>query len=166
MIEIGRVVGTHGVRGELKVRPHNRDTEALAPGVGVRLEGRAGAREAEIVAARPHGTNLLLRLSDVDTMTDAEAVVGSRVLVPREALPAPAEGEFYWFEVIGLEAVTEDGRRLGRVAEILEGPAHDIYVVRDGARERLLPAVDDVVAAIEPAAGRVVVRAIQDLDEL
>jgi 16S rRNA processing protein RimM len=166
MVEIGRVVGTHGVRGELKVRPHNRDTEALAPGVGVRLEGRAGPREAEIVAARPHGTNLLLRLSGVDTMADAEALVGTRVLVPRQALPALPEGEFYWFEVIGLEAVTEDGRRLGRVAEILEGSAHDIYIVRDGARERMIPAVDDVVAAVEPAAGRIVVRAIEGLDEL
>lgn len=115
---------------------------------------------------RRHKGNLLLLLDEVTSLTDAEALIGARVLVARETLPALPEGEFYWFEVVGLEAVTEGGEPLGRVAEILTGPGHDVYVVRDGGRERLVPAVDEVVLSIDPAAGRMVVRPIEGLWDL
>ncbi len=163
---IGRLVGAHGLRGELKLRPYNPDTETVRPGLRLLLEGRGVPRDTRVVAARPHKGNLLVHLEGVSSVAEAEPLVGARVLVAREDLPRLPEGEFYWFEVIGLEAVTEEGEPLGRLAEILDGPAHDVYVLRDGDRERLVPAVDEVVVSIDPAAGRMVIRPIEGLFDL
>ncbi|HEX7127878.1 MAG TPA: ribosome maturation factor RimM [Thermodesulfobacteriota bacterium] len=164
-MRLGRLVGIHGLRGELKLRPDNPDSDAVRPGVPLVLEGRGAARDARVVSVRRHKGALLVRFEGVASVNDAEPLVGSRVLIAREDLPRLPEGEFYWFEVIGLEGVTEDGEPLGRVAEILSGPEHDVYVLRDGSRERLVPAVDDVVVAIDPAAGRIVIRPIEGLWE-
>lgn len=153
------------MRGEVKVRPDNPDTEAIVPGVRLTLEDATGRRDLRVAGVRPHKRNLLLVLEGVETLSAAEGLVGARVLVPRESLPRLPEGEFYWFEVVGLEAVTEGGERLGRVAEIIGGPGHDVYVLRDGARERLVPAVDEIVVSIDPAAGRMVIRPIEGLWE-
>lgn len=160
---IGRIVGTHGVRGELKLRPENPDTETVRPGLQLMLEGRGERRTTRVAGVRPHKGHFLVHLEGVGSLTEAESLVGARVLVAREDLPRLPEGEFYWFEVLGLEAVTEEGERLGQVAEILSSPAHDVYVIRDGRRERLVPAVEDVVIAIDPAAGRMVIRPIAGL---
>lgn len=165
-MEIGRLVKSHGIRGEVKLVPHNPGTEALRPGLRVVLETAGAPRRAEVVAARPHGGGVLLRLAGVETMTEAERLVGARVRVDEADLPVLPEGEFYWFQLVGLEVVTEEGRRLGRVAEIFETPAHDVYVVRDGDRERLVPAVDDVVRRVDLETGRLVVRPVEGLLDL
>jgi 16S rRNA processing protein RimM len=165
MIEIGRLVKAHGLQGEVKLRPHNAGSDTVRPGLSLRLEGAGEPRVAEILEARPHRGGILLRLSGVDSMTAAERLLGARVLVRTEDLPAPSDGEFYWFEVVGLAVVDETGRPLGRVTGILENAAHDVYVVRDGEREWLLPAVADMVLSIEPAAGRIVARPIEGLLE-
>lgn len=106
-----------------------------------------------------------MRFEGVASANDAEPLVGARVLIAAEDLPKLPEGEYYWFEVVGLEAVTEEGEPVGRVTEILSGPTHDVYVLRDGDREHLVPAVDEVVVAIDPAAGRIVIRPIEGLFE-
>lgn len=164
-MRLGRLVGAHGLRGEVKLRPDNPDTDAVRPGVRLWLEGRGAPREMGVVGVRPHKGVLLVQFEGVASVAEAEPLVGARVLVAREELPRLPEGEFYWFEVIGLEGVTEDGEPLGRVAEILSGPEHDVYVLRDGDRERLVPAVDEVVVSIDPAAGRMVIRPIEGLWE-
>lgn len=165
-MEIGRLVKAHGVRGEVKLAPYNPATEVVRPGLPLVLEAAGGPRRVEVVSARPHKRGFLLRLAGVETMTEVEQLVGARVRIDEGDLPALPEGEFYWFQVVGLEAVTEDGTPLGRVAEILETPAYDIYVVRDGDRERLLPAVEEVVQRVDLAAGRLVVRSIEGLFDL
>jgi 16S rRNA processing protein RimM len=163
-VELGRLVGTHGVRGELKLKPHNLGSEALVPGLVVRVSGRAG--ELEVLGARPHKRMVLVTLQGVASVEAALSLVGSTVSVATADLPVLGAGEFYWFEVIGLEAVTEDGRRIGRVTDILESPGHDLYAVAAEGREVLVPAVDDVVIAIEPEAGRIVIRPPDGLLEL
>lgn len=165
MVELGRLVKVHGTRGEVKLRPHNPGSEALVPGLEVRLEGAGEPQVARVQEARPHRGGILLRLSGVESMGDAQRLVGARVLVRTSDLPPLPEGEFYWFEVVGLAVVDESGRSLGRVTGILESAAHDLYVVRDGRREWLLPAVEGVVLSIEPAAGRIVARPIEGLLE-
>ncbi len=166
MVEVGRLVKPHGVRGEIKLAPYNPASDLFRPGLPLLLQGIAGgARRVEVLAARPHKGGFLLRLAGVETMTEAERLVGARVSVAEADLPPLSEGEFYWFQIVGLEVATEAGTRLGRVVEILETPAHDVYVVRDGDRERLVPAVDEVVVEIDRAAGRLVVRPIEGLLE-
>lgn len=156
----------HGARGEVKLAPYNPATEVLRPGLPLVLEAAGGPRRVEVAAARPHKGGFLLSLVGVETMTEAEQLVGARVRVNEADLPALPDGEFYWFQVVGLDAVTEGGMPLGRVTAIIETPAHDIYVVRDGDRERLVPAVEEVVQRVDLAAGRLVIRPIEGLFDL
>lgn len=155
----------HGIRGEVLVAPHNPATDVFRPGLTLVFEGGAAAQAHRLVLrrVRPHKRGLLLALAGIDTMTAAERLAGARVSVAEADLPPLPAGEFYWFQVVGLTAVTEEGRPLGRVAEILETPAHDVYVVREGEREILVPAVEEVVRLIDPAGGRIVVRPIEGL---
>jgi 16S rRNA processing protein RimM len=116
------------------------------------------------VTAAPHGRGLLLvTLAGCDDRNAAEALTGFRVLVDAEALPPPAEDEFYWHEVIGLRVETTAGAPVGTIAECFATGANDVWVVRDGAREHLIPVIADVVRTIDRAGGRVVIEPLPGL---
>jgi 16S rRNA processing protein RimM len=101
-----------------------------------------------------------------DTLDDAEALVGRLLAVPRDAVrPLPAN-RFYAFDLVGCRVEAPDGRALGEVRDVLASPAHDLWVVRDGGREWLVPAVSAIVERVDLAARRVVVRAPEGLTEL
>jgi 16S rRNA processing protein RimM len=175
MIRIGRVAGPHGVRGWIKVRPDGAEPEAFSPGRQIRLTGRDGsARTAEIREARPHGNLWRLRLAEVEDRDAAERLAGAGIFVPREELPEPEADSFYWADLIGLRvydgggigdgppgsdpsgAENPDGgpgRFLGRLESIIETGSNDVYVVRDGDRETLVPALAWVVENVDLAAG-------------
>jgi 16S rRNA processing protein RimM len=134
-----------------------RDTRRLFLGVP--------PRPYAVRRARVQGGILLLLLEGVETPQAAEALRGQEVLVAAEdAVPLPP-GRFYWHQVLGLEVREEGGRLLGAVADIIETGANDVYVVRDEGRELLIPAIRDVVLAIEPEAGRMTVRLLPGLEE-
>ncbi len=183
MIRIGRVTGPHGVRGWLKVRPDEVSSEAFAAGREIRLTDRAGAtRRAEIREARPHGNLWRLRLAEVEDRDAAAPLTGAEVFVPRADLPEPEADSFYWADLIGLRVYdigglpeesglagdlganpppapgaespeNDPGRFLGRLESIIETGGNDVYVVRDGDRETLVPALAWVVETVDLASG-------------
>lgn len=128
----------------------------------VGAEGDPAPRAHEVATVRAHRARLLVGFAGVATRTDAERLTGLFALIPlSEAQPLP-EGEFFAHEVLGLAVVTPDGTPLGRVVEVLETGANDVLRVA-GAREVLVPFIDDVVAEIDLAAGRLVVRPLPGL---
>jgi 16S rRNA processing protein RimM len=165
MVALGTIVNTHGIRGELKVRPYNPDTEALGPGVAVVLRRGEARRPSEVRSARRHKNCVLVVLDGVDTMNAAEALVGYEVEIPAGDLPDPGEGEAYHFQLIGLTAVTTAGEEIGIVEEIFSTAASDICVVRRGGREFLIPYVDEIVREVDLAGRRLVVEPIPGLLE-
>lgn len=156
---MGRVGRAHGVRGEVAVRPLSEVESRFAPG-SVLLLGPGGERRLTVRGSRPHRTRLLVSFEEVAGRTEAESLRGRVLLVPAGSAPPPPEGAFWVHEVVGLEVVTEDGRSLGRVREVLANPANDVWVTDGGA---LIPAVHDVVLRVELAAGRVTVRDLPGL---
>jgi 16S rRNA processing protein RimM len=149
LVGLGRVAGVHGIRGEVKVRA---DAEAATtdPEVFTALqEVWIGGRTHQVLATARHKNQVILRLAGVDTRDQAEALVGLPVQGDRRRFPPLPEGEYYWFQVMGLPVINvADGVLLGYLAEIIPTPAHDVYVVRQGEREILLPAVEDVIVEI------------------
>jgi 16S rRNA processing protein RimM len=156
---IGRIVGLYGVQGWLKIeswaeprmrifdyQPWLLDT---APGGEMQVTG---------VKGRPQGKGIVAWLPGVDDREQAAALIGTDIHVAREQLPAPAEGEYYWVDLEGLEVVTTEGVMLGRVSHLFATGANDVVVVRDGARERLVPFVQgSYVRSVDLSAGRMVV---------
>ena len=154
---VGEITGVHGLHGLLRVRTGQPNPPSLAPGRTVLLEHGGGRREVRVVSAAMHGPALLLGLDGVADRTAAEALRGARLLVGRDALPEPGPDEFYDFEVIGFAVVTTDGRDLGTIVETMDNGLHDVWTVRDGDREHLIPVVADVVRDIDRAGRRVVI---------
>ena len=149
LIGLGRISGAHGIRGAVKVRPDaaaaTTDPEVFAALGEVVIGGQTFA----ILQADRLKNQVLLRLAGVDTRSRAEQLTGRQVLGDRRRFPPLPPGEYYWFQLLGLPVYdVGDGALLGRLQEILPTPGHDVYVVVQGQRELLLPAVAEVVVEI------------------
>jgi 16S rRNA processing protein RimM len=151
---LGRVVGAHGIRGELKIGGEVDALETLLQVGGVEIEGRF----YQITGARPHKKNILLSLAGVETRNQAEDLIGLEVRARGCSLPPLEEGEYYWFDILGLAVFRGDtGAYFGRVVQIIPTPAHDVYVIREGEMEFLIPAVEDSILEIDVEQGRMTI---------
>lgn len=158
LVELGVLVNRHGVRGEVRLLPHNPDSTLAADARELILIHRDGRHEARRVrGARRHKRFVLLVLEGVDSVEAATALLGCRVAVPRSALPPPAPGEAYHADLLGCAVETTAGAPLGAVAEVLAMPSTDVLVVRGAGGEHLIPLIADVIASLDVAARRIVV---------
>ncbi len=156
---IGRIVGLYGVQGWLKIEswaePRMRIFDyqpwllGAAPGVGKEIAG---------VQGRTQGKGIVAQLPGVDDREQAAALIGTDIYVAREQLPPPAHDEYYWVDLEGLEVVTTQEVKLGRVSHLFATGANAVVVVRDGSRERLIPFIQgSYVRSVDLSAGRMVV---------
>lgn len=143
------MAGAHGLRGAIKVWA---DAEAATtdPAVFAALgEVVIGGRAYKVLEAGRLKNQVLLHLEGIHTRGQAENLVGQEVRGDRRRFPPLPPGEYYWFQLLGLPVLNAaDGALLGNLEEIIPTAAHDVYVVRLGSREVLLPAVEEVVAEI------------------
>jgi 16S rRNA processing protein RimM len=155
---VGRVAAAHGLRGEFRMVIVTNHPEYLPILRTVYLDGGPEPWPVRRIHPLPGGKEALVRLAGLATAEDAAALRGQRVWSEREALPPLPEGEYYHYQLIGLDVVDTEGKLLGRLAEIIETGANDVYVVRGPAGEMLLPAIEEVVREVDLEAGRMVVR--------
>jgi len=151
---VGVIVGAHGLRGELRVRPETDEPERFAALDEVRLVGPEGeVHEARVKSTHPHAGGILVRLADVTDRTQAQKLKGYAINIRRcMALPLAAD-EYYVDQIIGLRVETTAGAYIGRVTEVLRTGANDVYVTPRG----LIPATREVVKQVDLQAGRMVV---------
>ena len=160
LVVIGEIARPHGLRGEMRVTPLTDRPERFEGVTECVLwdQARDTRERCRITGARRQGAAILVSVAGCDTIEAASALVGRLFALPEdEALPLPP-GRFYPWQLEGCRVSTEDGRDVGRVARIEQSPAHDLWVVADGERERLIPAVAEIVVEVDLAAGRVVIR--------
>jgi 16S rRNA processing protein RimM len=112
---------------------------------------------------RAVGGRLLLQIEGCGSREMARSLSGLELYVRRAELPPPIEGEFYWFDLEGLDVYTEDGECLGRVEEFFPTGSNEVLIVRKGSQEILLPFIKDVVLAVDEARRILHVRAIPGL---
>jgi 16S rRNA processing protein RimM len=164
MLRVGRITGAHGLKGALRLRPDNPDSDTLEQVARVFLESAGQAREFRLTGmTRLNATTRRITLEGVADVNAAEALKGAVVMLAAEDVPAAKPGEFYYYEAIGCEVFLTDGSRLGTIEEIFSTGAHDIWVVRDSEREVLVPVIEDVVKAMDFAARRVTIEPIPGL---
>jgi 16S rRNA processing protein RimM len=140
---MGRIFGSWGVRGGIRVDPYSEDPETLAT-YKTWLVGSEGRwKEYKVLEARLHTTQVVAQLEGVDDRDAALKLKGSEVAVPRESLPRPEDGSFYWSDLIGLAVVNTGGEALGEVKEMFSNGAQDVIdaVAKEAAGEvkRLIP---------------------------
>lgn len=153
MIRVGQVTGAYGLQGAVKVMPLTDFAERFDPGANLVLEG--AAREVEWSRAGQPG--LVVKLRGIDNRTLAELFRGRYLEVPDEEMKPLEPGRFYHRQVVGLVVSTESGERLGVIEEVLERPANDVWVSREGSVEHLIPATNNAVLEVDLDGGKVVV---------
>jgi 16S rRNA processing protein RimM len=141
---MGRVAGSYGVRGWVKVAPEDQAKEGLA---GAK-QWWIGAAAYRVSGARVHGATVVGKLDGIDSREHALKLKGQTVAVQREALPEPEQGKYYLADLVGLEVMNEQGEGLGVVTRTYSNGAHDVIEVT-GERTRLIPWVSAVVKEVD-----------------
>ena len=160
-IVVGVVTKAHGIRGEVAVEVRSDNPERFTDGASVFTpEGR----ELRIEHVHAHGQRTLVRFVGVADRTAAEALAGTILEVPESWLPGLADWEYWPFELEGCRVVTDAGRELGTVSEVIPNPANDLWVAVDAdGTETLVPALRDVIVEVDVAAKRILVRDVPGL---
>ena len=157
LIEAGKIVNTHGVRGEVKLQSWMDSPEVLAGFRTLYLDGKP----VRVESAYVHKGSVIARLAGVSDMNTAMALKNRTVCIHRDDAALP-EGGFFYADILGARVVTEDGAEVGVLADVLEYPAQNVYVVR-GERERLIPAVPAFVLRTDVDSGVITVRLIDGM---
>lgn len=158
-LEAGKIVNTHGIHGEVKVLPWCDGPEFLLNFDTFYLDGQP----IKVAAARVHKQNVLLTLEGVSDINAAMRLRDKILFIDRNDADLP-EGKHFLADLFGLEVREADtGKVLGTIADILTPPAHEVYVVRGGEREYMIPAVDAFVLETNVNGGYLSVRLIEGM---
>lgn len=152
---MGAIVGPHGIRGDVKLRPLTEFPERIPKLKELRLRFPDGHEELrKILKVRSQHDVFLVLFEGVATRNDAEALRGCQTVIPLEDAAPLAEGRYYEYQILGLRVVTPDDEELGTVREIIPGASNDVYV----AGEYMIPATHDAILRLAPEDGVIVVR--------
>lgn len=162
---IGEVTKPHGLRGQVKVHSYASSKESFFPGRHIYLGRGEEIKEWVISETKVLGNSVLLMLQGLENREQSEQLVGYSVYLDEKELKALPEGEYYWYQLIGSRVYNDQDRFLGIMEGIISTAAHDIWVVRDGEKELLLPAVEDFILAVNKSSGEIRVRDIYGLSE-
>lgn len=153
MTRVGQVLGPYGLDGAVKVLSLTDFGDRFDTGSRLVLEGD----ERVVEWSRNAGGDLVVKLMGIDNRTMAGLFRGRYLEIGEEAARPAGEGRFYHHQLIGLAVATASGQGLGTIAEVLERPANDVWVTREGSLEHLIPATRDAVVEVDLDGGRVVV---------
>lgn len=166
-ITVGKIVNTRGHRGEVRMMPLTDFPERFTgiKSILVETDGRVERRDVE--RTYPHGKFIIFKFKSVDDMNTAERLKNAQLLVTRDELTPLPEGSYYIFDIVGLDVFTSAGNHLGKVKDVIQTGANDVYVVEgDAGQQLLIPALKQVVLKIDIEAGKMVVELPEGLEDV
>ena len=157
-ITVGEVLGAWGLKGAFRVRPLTDFPERFETGATVFLEGQP----VTIKSSTWRKDGVIITLAGIDTPEAAAGLRRKTLEIPQSSLRELPEGQYYQFEIIGLDVITTGGAVLGKVTGILSC-GNDVYVVKGEGKEILIPATKDVVKSIDLKSKKMVIEPIEGL---
>jgi 16S rRNA processing protein RimM len=155
-VVVGRVIKPHGVLGWVKVEALTANPRRYREGNTFLLEGNERGERLLLEDVKESAGTLLVKFEGLDDRKKAERLKGRKLLVTPEELGEPPRNHLWEHQLIGLDVITNQGRYLGEVEEILETGANDVLVVR-GDKECLIPMIEEVIVGVELEDGRITV---------
>jgi len=150
LILLGRITGTHGVRGQVKVLPYSGEADSVRAAHTLFVEGPGGSWDGIPVAAvSGHGRKTLVRFRHLETIEQAQSLVGREIFALRAELPPLDDDEYYWQDLLGMHVVTDGNESLGTITDIFSTGSNDVYTVQGEGKEYLIPAIADVVVNVD-----------------
>lgn len=159
-VAVGRIGRAHGIRGEVAVLVLSEVGGRFADGAAVYLED---GRILTVESARPHRGGLVVKFREVRDRDQAEELSRKVLVVPESMSPELPEGSWWDHRLVGCEVVTESGRSLGTLQEVIHTQANDVWSAVAEGRETLIPALKDVVVSVDVADKRILVREVPGL---
>ena len=149
---MGRIAAPFGVKGWVRIQPNTAAPANLLAYKTWWVGTDGDWRETAVAEAKVQGRAVVARLEGCDGRDGAATLRGRTVAVPRAALPATRNGEYYWADLVGLQVTNTAGQALGQVTSIMQTGANDVLVVT-GERERLIPFIAEVIREVDIAGG-------------
>lgn len=167
LIPVGKIIGPHGIKGQMKLHSYSGNAASLSAASSVTLKSLAGTlHEFTINCFKANSGKFIIGLQGFDDINMIDPLLGNEVCLKRSQLPGLEEDEYYWSDLIGLQVFTDEGTLLGTITDIFETGSSDIYVVQGGEREYLIPAIADVIKAVDPLGGKIVITPLDGLLDL
>ena len=153
LIVLGQISGVYGVRGWVKIHSYTAPRENILSYTPwqIRLSGEPW-RSVTMLDGRTQGKGIVAHLEGWNTPEAALSLVGAEIAMPRAQLPAPAKGEYYWSDLIGLQVQGVDNAPLGTVEALMETGANDVLVVQQSGisgKKHLIPYIDGVIVSVD-----------------
>ena len=162
--ELGQIVNTFGVKGEVKVKPYTDNVEQFEELKSILVVKNKETVEMKILGAKFHKGMVLLKLGGVNDMNDAEKLKGCIIKIHRKDARELEEGEYFIADIIGSDVYTDTGDYLGKVDDIYNSGAQDIYVVKDElGKQVLLPSIKEVILNVDIENQKVTVHLLKGL---
>ena len=166
LITIGKAVKPFGVKGEIKIEPMTDFPERFKGLRRVYLVSPAGKELCcDVRSVRYAGNVPFLLFAGYDSPEKARALTGWFVKVPEDEAVRLPEGTYYWFELIGMEVISESGEKLGTIVDIFETGSNDVYVMKRGRKETYIPATAEVIKQVDRKERRIVIHLLDGLIE-
>ena len=152
---MGRIKGAWGIHGDVKIDLLSDVPDRFEPGNIVHVKNKS----TRVQRSRPIRGGMVVKLDIVNDRNQAALLRGQEITVKPEQVSPPPQGSYYHFQVLGLDVLSQEGENLGRVREIIETGANDVYVVHlEGRRDVLIPALEDVILDVDLERGSMTVR--------
>ncbi|MBI5643891.1 MAG: 16S rRNA processing protein RimM [Deltaproteobacteria bacterium] len=161
IIPVGKIIGLHGIKGEVKVFPYG-DLDDFEWST-ILITGKGEPLSINVKRARKQRESLIFELEGISTRNDAEVLVGLEISVPKDELPELDEDEYYYFDLVGMEVWTDDGKSLGRIKNVISTGSNDVLEVSGPLGEVLIPALENIVLEVDELNRKVTVKLLEGL---
>lgn len=163
-LEVGQIVNTFGIKGEVKVTPFTDNINRFDDLKKVYVKTKKEDKLYKVENVRYHKNMVLLKLEGIDNLEQAELLKNAFLEIDREDAVPLKEGQFFIADLIGLEVYTDEGKLLGKVDDIYNTGANDIYVVKDElGKQILLPGIKEVIKQVDLESEKIIVHLIPGL---
>ena len=151
LIVLGQISGIYGVHGWVKIHSYTEPRENILNYTPWQICLGGQWRPVTVLDGRSQGKGVIAHLEGWDTPEIARALLAVDIAIPREQLPTPHKGEYYWSDLIGLQVIAVDDTALGTVDSLMETGANDVLVVQEsgGGKKHLIPFIDGVIVSVD-----------------
>ena len=164
LLLVGKVIRPHGLRGLLRVWSYSQSDETFLNKETIFLKADPEVfNPIRVISVTPHKNIYLMELDGLNSLEEAERFRGAEVFVNKDDLVRNDKNEYFWYELIGLQVFLDTDLYLGTLTEIMVTGSNDIYVVRKGKNELLVPAIHDVVKEIDLENKKMIITEMQGL---
>ncbi len=163
-ISLGRITKPQGLKGAFRVRAHGVESENLLNVDTIYIRSSSGLPESYAVQSIQQRKGFfVVRVREIDRIEKVTPLIQSEILAAKDDIPPLEEGEYYWYELVGLKVETKSGRNLGTVQSIIPTGSNDVLQVRKQKQEFLIPLIEEVIIKVDLESGMILIDPIPGL---